>query len=75
MALMNFHLYNPETNKATFLQAATALPLRPGTNTAGKAVQLRVNQYKVNQWPTKDVYQFDVRASIRTYQLHEHQLT
>ncbi|PSS06975.1 hypothetical protein M430DRAFT_271769 [Amorphotheca resinae ATCC 22711] len=41
-------------------QFASELPYRPGTNTTGKAVQIRVNQLKVTQWPTKDVYQFDI---------------
>ncbi|KAH8819457.1 eukaryotic translation initiation factor-like protein 2C 2 [Xylogone sp. PMI_703] len=36
------------------------LPLRPATNTVGKPVQLRVNQYKVTAWPEKDIYQYDI---------------
>ena len=36
------------------------LPLRPGLSTAGKAIQVRLNQYKVTEWPQADVYQFDV---------------
>jgi eukaryotic translation initiation factor 2C len=43
-------------------KVSSSLPPRPGTNTAGKAVQIRVNQYKVTQFPSKDVYQFDVRT-------------
>jgi eukaryotic translation initiation factor 2C len=62
MESMNFRSYTPETDMETF-QVPTNLPLRPGTNTAGKSVQIRVNQFKVTQWPTKDVYQFDVRFS------------
>jgi eukaryotic translation initiation factor 2C len=29
-------------------------------NTAGKAIQIRVNQYKVKDWPGRDIYQYDV---------------
>jgi len=48
-------------------QFASELPYRPGTNTTGKAVQIRVNQFKVTQWPTKDVYQFDVCSPIHIH--------
>jgi len=36
------------------------LPNCPGVNTQGKSVKIRVNQYKVLQWPQRDVYQFDI---------------
>jgi len=36
------------------------LPKRPGTNTNGKAIQIRVNQFKVTQWPPNDIWQYDV---------------
>jgi eukaryotic translation initiation factor 2C len=37
------------------------LPLRPGFNTAGgKDITIRVNQFKVLQWPQRDVFQYDV---------------
>ena len=36
---------------------------RPGYSTTGRDVQVRVNQYKVTQWPTGDVYQYDVSSS------------
>ncbi len=35
------------------------LPLRPGTNTTGKAITIRINQFKVNAWPSKDIHQYD----------------
>ena len=38
----------------------TELPSRPGLNSSGKVIQVRVNQYKVSGWPTKDIYQYDV---------------
>lgn len=38
------------------------LMTRPGYSTTGRDVQVRVNQFKVTQWPNKDVYQYD--ASI-----------
>ncbi|KAE9369735.1 Piwi-domain-containing protein [Stipitochalara longipes BDJ] len=36
------------------------LPLRPGVNTTGKGITIRVNQFKVSQWPQRDVYQYDI---------------
>ncbi|KAG9244119.1 Piwi domain-containing protein [Calycina marina] len=39
---------------------ASNLPNRPGLNNQGKAINIKVNQYKVLSWPQKDVYQFDV---------------
>jgi hypothetical protein len=47
---------------------------RPGYNTASgrdaREVQVRVNQFKVTQWPQKDVYQYDVRflGTVRFFQ-------
>jgi hypothetical protein len=39
------------------------MPLRTAFNTKGKEVQIRVNQFKVIQWPQRKVYQFDVSSS------------
>ncbi|RKF74147.1 Protein argonaute [Golovinomyces cichoracearum] len=36
------------------------LPSRPGYNTTGKAITLRVNQFKVLKWPQKDIFQYDI---------------
>ncbi|KAF8860682.1 eukaryotic translation initiation factor-like protein 2C 2 [Acephala macrosclerotiorum] len=38
----------------------TELPNRPSTSKAGKAIVVRVNQFKVMQWPQNDVYQYDI---------------
>ncbi|KUJ10732.1 eukaryotic translation initiation factor-like protein 2C 2 [Mollisia scopiformis] len=38
----------------------TELPARPGWNDKGKAISIRVNQYKVVAWPDKDVQQYDI---------------
>lgn len=35
-------------------------PIRPSYNSIGKAITIRVNQYKVVQWPQKDIYQYDI---------------
>jgi eukaryotic translation initiation factor 2C len=59
MEHLNYRTYNRETDTESYKFPST-LPLRPGVNTAGKAIQIRVNQFKVAQWPTKDVYQYDV---------------
>ncbi|TVY52417.1 Protein argonaute [Lachnellula cervina] len=36
------------------------LPDRPGFNTVGKAIQIRVNQFKVTDYPKRDIYQYDL---------------
>ncbi|KAM0178275.1 hypothetical protein ACHAPF_003640 [Botrytis cinerea] len=38
----------------------TILPARPGYNSQGKAISIRVNQFKVLDAPNKDVYQYNV---------------
>ncbi|TVY30849.1 Protein argonaute [Lachnellula hyalina] len=37
------------------------LPDRPGFNTVGKAIQIRVNQFKVTEYPTRSIYQYDIQ--------------
>jgi eukaryotic translation initiation factor 2C len=50
------------------------LPLRPGVNSTGKAIQIRVNQYKVTQWPGRDIFQYDVSFAphphLQSFQTH-----
>lgn len=53
-----------EANPAAH-QYGSALPDRPGFNTAGKQVTIKVNQYKVSRFPQTDVFQYDV-SSIST---------
>lgn len=53
------YTYDPDT-KTSKVNFPSDLPLRPATNTVGKPIQLRVNQYKVTSWPEKDIYQYDV---------------
>ncbi|KAI1004889.1 hypothetical protein K3495_g3326 [Podosphaera aphanis] len=36
------------------------LTIRPGFNTTGKQITIRVNQFKVLKWPQNDVYQYDI---------------
>lgn len=38
----------------------TEFTKRPGFNTTGKAVQVSLNAYKVNQYPTVKIFQYDV---------------
>ncbi|KAF7876311.1 hypothetical protein EAF04_001406 [Stromatinia cepivora] len=40
--------------------ASSILPDRPGYNTQGKAINIRVNQFKVLDAPRTDVYQYDI---------------
>jgi hypothetical protein len=49
----------------------TELPLRPGLNTQGQQIQVRVNQYKVTQWPQNDIYQYDVIREPLLFQYYE----
>jgi hypothetical protein len=65
MEHLGLRLLKHETNMA-LLKGPSNLPPRPGISTAGKAVQIRVNQFKVTKWPTKDVYQYDVRTTALT---------
>lgn len=55
----NYRIYDRDTDswKNNF---PTELPDRPNLNTAGKAIQVRVNQFKVLKWPEQDIYQYDV---------------
>jgi hypothetical protein len=64
MEPLNFRSYNSETNVESY-QFPSDLPSRPGTNTKGKAITIRVNQYKVTEWPQKDVYQYDVSRNLK----------
>ncbi|KAL3426357.1 eukaryotic translation initiation factor 2c [Phlyctema vagabunda] len=38
-----------------------ALPGRPGYNTQGREISIKVNQYKVLKYPQKDIYQYDIK--------------
>lgn len=56
----NFRNYDPITNeyKSIF---PTDLALRPkDLNTLGKQILVRINQYKVLDWPQGQIYQYDV---------------
>lgn len=44
------------------------LPIRPGFNTTGKQLNVRVNQYKVLDWPQKRIHQYDVNVSLPLFQ-------
>ena len=37
---------------------------RPGFNDNGKKIMVDINMYKVTQYPTKKVYQFDVSCNL-----------
>lgn len=45
-----------------FYKFTNELPVRPGYNTSGKAIAIRVNQYKVTKFPDADIGQYDVKA-------------
>lgn len=68
MEHLNYRTYNRETDTESYKFPST-LPLRPGINTTGKAIEIRVNQFKVAQWPTKDVYQYDVSFDLNVQTL------
>lgn len=63
MEPMNYRTYDQATDTERY-QFPSDLPNRPGHNSQGKAIKIRVNQYKVLQWPQRDVYQFDVSTTL-----------
>jgi eukaryotic translation initiation factor 2C len=65
----NFRIRNRDTDDAKY-NFPSDLPLRPGVNSTGKAIQIRVNQYKVNRWPDRDVYQYDVSLNVTFFSNH-----
>ncbi|CAG8972388.1 hypothetical protein HYALB_00007141 [Hymenoscyphus albidus] len=54
-----------ELDSKAFEQFERGLPKRPGYNTTGKQIAVRVNQYKVNKFPTMDVGQYDINYGLR----------
>lgn len=61
----NYRTYDRETDTEKY-NFPFELPLRPGKNTAGKQVQVRVNQFKVSKLPDRDVWQYDVSQPIHS---------
>jgi hypothetical protein len=59
----NFRLRTKEITDTPKYNFPSDLPSRPGINTTGKAIQIRVNQYKVTKWPESDIYQYDVSST------------
>ncbi len=61
MEPFNFRHLDVETNTSKY-KFPTTLPKRPVDNQPklGREIQVRVNQFKVTQWPQKTVYQYDV---------------
>jgi eukaryotic translation initiation factor 2C len=45
-------------------QFTSDLPNRPGLNSQGKQITIRINQFKVTAWPSMDVYQYDVSKNF-----------
>lgn len=61
MEYRNYGIRDENSNVMKYdIPASSALPIRPGYNTQGKAVNIRVNQYKVLDAPRNDIYQYDV---------------
>ena len=57
----NLWTYYRETNEKKF-EFPPVLPLRPGFNDdpSARSVSLRVNQFRISEWPDKSVWQYDV---------------
>ncbi|KAE8440738.1 hypothetical protein EG329_006633 [Mollisiaceae sp. DMI_Dod_QoI] len=55
----NYRSYDRATDTEKY-NFPTELPNRPTLSTAGKQITVRVNQFKVLQWPQRDVYQYDI---------------
>jgi hypothetical protein len=61
MEYQSFGTRNKATDEMQYdVPQSSILPDRPGYNSQGKAVKIRVNQFKVAQAPMNDVYQYDV---------------
>jgi hypothetical protein len=63
MEPFNFRHLNVITNKSQYF-FSTGLPNRPSYSNQGKEIDVAVNQFKVNSWPSKKVYQYDVSRSL-----------
>ena len=59
----HFRHYDRATDTTKYEENAE-LVNRPGYNTQGKAILVRVNQYKVTKVPSLDVYQYDVSSNF-----------
>jgi eukaryotic translation initiation factor 2C len=70
----NFRIRTVNTDDDAKYNFPSDLPLRPGVNSTGKAIQIRVNQYKVTQWPGRDIFQYDVSFSL-TFIFNQFELT
>ena len=53
-------------------QMPTDLMQRPAFGKAGKAYKVNVNSFKVEAWPTRDIYQFDVSHLFSTLTARAH---
>ncbi|RDW67854.1 eukaryotic translation initiation factor-like protein 2C 2 [Coleophoma cylindrospora] len=61
MELLKYARFDPDTNATKYDSMFTSqLPNRPKYNTAGKEIQIRVNQFKILGYPQKDIFQYDV---------------
>lgn len=61
MEHLNYARFDRDTNEKKYdSMFASQLPMRPSYNTAGKEIQIRVNQFKVLKYPQKDIFQYDV---------------
>ncbi|CZR64330.1 related to argonaute like post-transcriptional gene silencing protein QDE-2 [Phialocephala subalpina] len=55
----NYRTYDRTTDEEKY-NFPTELPNRPGLGKAGRAIVVRVNQFKVMQWPQGDIQQYDI---------------
>jgi hypothetical protein len=65
MEPQNVRGFRDDANEGKFQHPSTQLPTRPCLNTAGKSIQIRVNQFKIAQVPNRDIYQYDVSLTSR----------
>jgi hypothetical protein len=69
MEPQNVRGFRDQANESAFKHDATQLPNRPGVSTAGKAIQIRLNQFKITQMPNKNIYQYDVSLRLPNFLL------
>ncbi|KAH0537257.1 hypothetical protein FGG08_005919 [Glutinoglossum americanum] len=65
MEIQNYRKFNKLTNEEQYI-IPTALVQRKGFNNQGEPINIQVNSYKIQTWPTKKVHQYDVLVGSGT---------
>lgn len=70
MEPFNFRHLDVDTNTRKYF-FPTDLPLRPTQlNSTGREILLKVNQFRVTEWPQNTIYQYDVgRIQLNSFDI------